>query len=77
MHDPVHVIDRIVMRGGVGGLETAPLIDRHVNQRRARLHIRKLRPADQFRRRRAGDQHRADHQDPPRSPASSVLPFDA
>ena len=61
MQDAVHLIDRVGMGGGARGLETAALINRHIDQHRARLHRRQLRPRHQLRRRRPGDQHRTDH----------------
>ena len=61
MHHPVHLVDRVLMRGGPAGLETAALVDRHVDQHRARLHLLQLRPTDQLGGRGTRNQHRADH----------------
>ena len=61
MHDPVHLIDRVLMRRGARGFKAPALIDGHIHQNRTRLHRGQLRPADQFRGRSPGDQHRTDH----------------
>ena len=50
------------MGRGVARLETAALINRHVDQRRPRLQLGQLRPADQLGCRSPRDQHRADDQ---------------
>ena len=56
----VHLVGRVRVRGGVGVLEAAALVDGDVDQHRARLHPRDQLVADQLGRRGAGDQHRAD-----------------
>ena len=52
---------RVGVGGGVGVLEAAALVDRDVDQHRARLHPRDQVVADQLGCRGAGDQHRPDH----------------
>ena len=56
----VHLVRRVRVRGRVGVLEAAALVDRDVDEHRARLHLRDQLVGDQLRRRRARDQHGAD-----------------
>ena len=58
----VHLVRRVGVRGGVGVLEAAALVDRDVDQHRAGLHLGDQLVADQLGRLGAGDQHRPDHQ---------------
>ena len=57
----VDLVGRVGVRGGVGVLEAAALVDGDVDQHRARLHPRDQLVGDQLGRGRARDQHRADH----------------
>ncbi|MNZ44128.1 hypothetical protein D3C78_617520 [compost metagenome] len=52
----------MAVRGRPRGLGAAALVDGHVDQHRAGLHLPHHAGADQLGRRRAGDQHAADHQ---------------
>jgi len=62
MHDAVDLVDRVLMGGGVTGLETATLVDGDIDKGSTRLQVRQLRARDQLGRRGTGDQHRADDQ---------------
>ena len=56
----VHLVGRVGVRGRVGVLEAAALVDGDVDQHRARLHLRDQLVGDQLGRLRTRDQHRAD-----------------
>ena len=62
VHHAVHQVGRVCVRGGMRGLEAAALVDRHVHDDGPLLHAGDHRTRDQFGRRRAGNQHPADHQ---------------
>ena len=62
MHHAVDHIGRVGMGGGTAGFKAAALIDRDIDQHRARLHAFQHVTCDQLGRGGAGDQHRADHQ---------------
>ena len=47
---------------GVGGFEAAALVDRNIHHHGSALHAGQHLAAHQLRRRRAGNQNRADHQ---------------
>ena len=55
-------VDRLGVRGGVRGFEAAALIDGDIHHHRAALHVGDHLAPHQPGRRRAGNQHRADHQ---------------
>ena len=61
-HGVVHGEGGVVVRGRARVLEAAALVDRDVDQHRARLHLRDSRIGHQLGCLGAGDQHRADHQ---------------
>ncbi len=58
----VHPVGRVGVRRGLGVLETAALVDRDVDEHRARLHPRDELVRDQHRRLRPGHEHRSDDQ---------------
>ena len=60
--DAVHFVGRVLVGGGLRGLEAAALVDRHIHQHRAGTHQLQLVARDELGRRGAGNQHRADHQ---------------
>ena len=43
MHDAVHLVDRVLMCGGLRGLETPALVDGHVHEHRTLFHGRQMR----------------------------------
>ena len=62
MDHAVDRVDRIGVGRGVARLEAAALVDGNVDEDRTALHRLEHRLGHQLGRRRAGDQHRADHQ---------------
>src|SRR5699024_3462289 len=62
MDDSIHLIDRIVVVGHVGGLTAATLVNRDVDDDRTGAHLFQIRFSDNLRCLLAGDQHRADNQ---------------
>jgi hypothetical protein len=58
--DAVDRVGRLGVGGRVAGLETAALVDRHVDQHRAGLHLLEVLAPDQLGRGGPGGQHRAD-----------------
>jgi hypothetical protein len=61
MHYAVDHVGRIGVRRRARGLEATALIDGDVHHDRALLHLLHHRTAHELRRRRAGNEHRADH----------------
>src|SRR5256885_665796 len=59
--DPVHYVGRVVVRGGLAGLDAAALVHRHVHDHGAGFHQLQVVAPHQLRRLRAGEQHGADH----------------
>ena len=66
MHDPVDLVDRVLVGRGARCFETTALIDGDIDDHRAGLHRGQLCAADQLGCGRAGDQHGTDHHIGPR-----------
>ena len=62
MHHTVDYVGRVGVRRRARGLEAAALVDRDVHHDRALLHLLHHLPADELRRGRARNEHRADHE---------------
>ena len=62
MNHPVDDVGRVLVRGRATGFEATALIDGHINDHCAVVHLAEHRPRHQLRRCGAGNQHRADHQ---------------
>ena len=61
MDDPVNLVSRVFVGGGVRSFKAPALINRHIHQHRTALHIGQHRAGNQVRRARPRDQHCADH----------------